>query len=99
MWSVKVSTWPADYLFARADGYDTRFGVTYVDLATQRRTTKSSYDFLKKVRLPSRVAFYSSRAVAHDIHALVVCRSHFHMIYRFGNGVGTLEVHCSIIVL
>ncbi|OJT02841.1 Beta-glucosidase 1A [Trametes pubescens] len=35
--------------FEWADGYDTRFGVTYVDFATQRRTTKSSYDFLKKV--------------------------------------------------
>ncbi|KAI0646480.1 beta-glucosidase 1A [Trametes meyenii] len=34
--------------FEWADGYDTRFGVTYVDYATQARSSKLSYDFLKK---------------------------------------------------
>ncbi|KAI0659353.1 beta-glucosidase 1A [Cubamyces menziesii] len=33
--------------FEWADGYDTRFGVTYVDFKTQRRTTKESYQFLR----------------------------------------------------
>ena len=33
----------------RADGYDTRFGVTYVDFSTQKRTPKESAGFLKKV--------------------------------------------------
>ncbi|KAI0777253.1 beta-glucosidase 1A [Trametes elegans] len=33
--------------FEWADGYDTRFGVTHVDFATQRRTVKASYGFLK----------------------------------------------------
>ena len=33
----------------RADGYDTRFGVTYVDYATQKRYPKASATFLTKV--------------------------------------------------
>ncbi|KAI0711358.1 beta-glucosidase 1A [Earliella scabrosa] len=34
--------------FEWADGYDTRFGVTYVDYETQKRTPKDSAKFLKK---------------------------------------------------
>ncbi|OSD08205.1 glycoside hydrolase family 1 protein [Trametes coccinea BRFM310] len=33
--------------FEWADGYDTRFGVTYVDFKTQNRTVKDSYGFLR----------------------------------------------------
>ncbi|OSX63480.1 glycoside hydrolase family 1 protein [Postia placenta MAD-698-R-SB12] len=35
--------------FEWADGYETRFGVTYVDYKTQKRTPKQSSQFLKKV--------------------------------------------------
>lgn len=35
----------------RADGYVTRFGVTYVDYTTQERHPKKSALFLKKVNL------------------------------------------------
>ena len=35
--------------FEWADGYTTRFGVTYVDYATQARHPKDSARFLKKV--------------------------------------------------
>lgn len=35
----------------RADGYETRFGVTYVDYRTQKRYPKDSSRFLKKVHL------------------------------------------------
>ncbi|KAH9941199.1 beta-glucosidase 1A [Epithele typhae] len=34
--------------FEWADGYETRFGVTYVDYSTQKRTPKDSARFLKK---------------------------------------------------
>ncbi|KAF9450197.1 glycoside hydrolase family 1 protein [Macrolepiota fuliginosa MF-IS2] len=37
--------------FEWADGYQTRFGVTYVDYATQKRTPKDSAWFLKEVHL------------------------------------------------
>ncbi|KAI9065611.1 glycoside hydrolase family 1 protein [Trametes sanguinea] len=33
--------------FEWADGYDSRFGVTYVDFKTQNRTVKDSYGFLR----------------------------------------------------
>ena len=36
--------------FEWADGYRTRFGVTYVDYKTFERTPKDSARFLKKVR-------------------------------------------------
>ena len=36
-------------LFPRADGYGTRFGVTYVDYSTQKRYPKASAKFLIKV--------------------------------------------------
>jgi beta-glucosidase len=36
--------------FDRADGYLTRFGVTYVDYETQERYPKESAKFLVKVR-------------------------------------------------
>ena len=34
----------------RADGYSTRFGVTYVDYETQKRYPKESGKFISKVR-------------------------------------------------
>lgn len=34
---------------ARADGYSTRFGVTYVDYETQKRYPKESGKFVSKV--------------------------------------------------
>lgn len=37
-------------LCIRADGYETRFGVTYVDYETQKRYPKASAKFLTKVR-------------------------------------------------
>jgi len=39
--------------FEWADGYTTRFGVTYVDYETQKRYPKDSAWFLKKVGLNS----------------------------------------------
>ena len=36
----------------RADGYVTRFGLTYVDFETQKRHPKASAKFLTKVRHP-----------------------------------------------
>lgn len=36
--------------FSRADGYSTRFGITYVDYKTQKRYPKDSAKFLIKVR-------------------------------------------------
>ena len=38
-----------DLCFDRADGYTTRFGVTYVDYKTQKRYPKDSARFLTKV--------------------------------------------------
>lgn len=38
--------------FEWADGYETRFGVTYVDYETQKRFPKDSGKFLAKVRRP-----------------------------------------------
>jgi beta-glucosidase len=32
-----------------ADGYDIRFGITYVDYKTQKRTVKLSGEFYKEV--------------------------------------------------
>ncbi len=46
--SAKVS--PLNLVMTRADGYDTRFGVTYVDFETQQRYPKDSSNFLKTVR-------------------------------------------------
>ena len=42
--------------FEWADGYETRFGVTYVDYATQKRYPKESAKFLVKVRPPTFVS-------------------------------------------
>lgn len=36
-------------LGGRADGYEPRFGVTYVDYKTEKRTPKESAEFVKKV--------------------------------------------------
>ncbi len=41
--------------FEWADGYVTRFGVTYVDYETQERLPKASGKFLVKVRPVGRV--------------------------------------------
>ncbi|MGI4828123.1 MAG: GH1 family beta-glucosidase [Janthinobacterium lividum] len=38
-----------------ADGYDKRFGITYVDFATQKRTLKLSGEFYKQVIAANRV--------------------------------------------
>jgi len=35
--------------FEWADGYGKRFGITYVDFVTQKRTPKLSADFYKQV--------------------------------------------------
>ena len=35
---------------SRAEGYKVRFGVTYVDYETQKRTPKKSAAFLRQVR-------------------------------------------------
>lgn len=40
----------------RADGYDTRFGVTYVDYQTQQRYAKDSARMLSKVSLACNAA-------------------------------------------
>lgn len=40
----------ADRDFFRADGYITRFGVTYVDYETQKRYPKDSAKFVSRVR-------------------------------------------------
>lgn len=47
--------------FEWADGYETRFGVTYVDYATQKRYPKESAKFLVKVRYPLSLSRYSLR--------------------------------------
>ena len=41
--------------FEWADGYEKRFGITYVDFATQKRTPKLSAAFYKKVIEANRV--------------------------------------------
>ncbi len=41
--------------FEWADGYDKRFGITYVDFKTQKRTPKLSADFYKQVIAANRV--------------------------------------------
>jgi beta-glucosidase len=38
-----------------ADGYEKRFGIVYVDFATQKRTPKLSADFYKEVIRDNRV--------------------------------------------
>lgn len=42
--------------FEWADGYDKRFGITYVDFATQKRTPKLSYSFYKQTIANNSVA-------------------------------------------
>ncbi len=42
--------------FEWADGYEKRFGITYVDFATQKRTPKLSAEFYKQVIATNRVA-------------------------------------------
>lgn len=39
-----------------ADGYDKRFGITYVDFRTQKRISKLSAHFYKQVIANNRVA-------------------------------------------
>ncbi len=41
--------------FEWADGYEKRFGIVYVDFSNQRRTTKLSADFYKRVIAANRV--------------------------------------------
>lgn len=49
--------------FEWADGYETRFGVTYVDYVTQKRYPKESAKFLVKVKLCPHPLLYISLAV------------------------------------
>lgn len=48
--AVLSSAWSLLDNFEWADGYDTRFGLTYVDYATQKRYPKASGKFVSKVR-------------------------------------------------
>jgi beta-glucosidase len=41
--------------FEWADGYEKRFGITYVDFKTQKRTPKLSAEFYKQVIRENRV--------------------------------------------
>ncbi|EIN14627.1 glycoside hydrolase family 1 protein [Punctularia strigosozonata HHB-11173 SS5] len=50
--------------FEWADGYETRFGVTYVDYETQKRYPKDSGKFLAKVRLILTLCWQSSNTMA-----------------------------------
>ena len=51
----------------RADGYATRFGVTYVDYSSQKRTPKDSAKFLAKVRLIFRSRYPSDLSSIHSV--------------------------------
>ena len=51
----------------RADGYDTRFGVTYVDYSSQKRTPKDSAKFLAKVRQVSLSRYPSDPRSIHVV--------------------------------
>jgi beta-glucosidase len=51
----------------RADGYVTRFGVTYVDYETQKRYPKDSGKFLSKVCVETRGEFMVNVILIHPI--------------------------------
>lgn len=61
--------------FEWADGYETRFGVTYVDYATQKRYPKESAKFLVKVRF-SRTSLHIHVSSTNQRSFLVFRRQH-----------------------
>jgi beta-glucosidase len=60
--SRKIDDFPLRRCFPRADGYITRFGVTYVDYETQQRYPKESAKFLVKVSFLSRAKVKDANA-------------------------------------
>ena len=57
-WSVRVQCCKEAVVLTsiRADGFESRFGVIHVDFKTGTRTTKASYNFLRDVSVPCKIA-------------------------------------------